>query len=93
MIATLLASPHTLDCDLTILGPAMAFFIASSWSNDFRDFDISVLAVAWIAPLVGRAVQQVRPGSARPVAIVPLYALTLRHGMRAAIGVARIAQA
>jgi hypothetical protein len=72
----------------------MAFFIASSWSNDFRDFDISVLAVAWMAPLVvGRAVQQVRPGSARLVAIVPLYALTLRHAMRAAIGVARIAQA
>jgi hypothetical protein len=49
-IATLLASPHALDYDLTIPGPAIAFVVASSRSNGFRDFDISVLALAWIAP-------------------------------------------
>jgi hypothetical protein len=31
---------------LSALSPAMAFFTASSWPNDFRDFDISVLAMA-----------------------------------------------
>ena len=30
MIATLLGSPHVLDYDLTLLAPAIAFFVASS---------------------------------------------------------------
>jgi hypothetical protein len=97
MIATLLASPHALDYDLTILGPAIAFLIASSWSHGFRDFDISVLAAAWIAPLVARGIAGATGMPLGLVAIVALYALTMRHAMRdrerSAIGSPGIAQA
>jgi hypothetical protein len=82
MIATLLASPHALDYDLTISGPAMAFFVASSWSNGFRGFDISALAAAWIVPLLARGIAG---GTGIPlglIAIVALYVLTVRHAMR-----------
>ena len=89
MIATLLASPHALDYDLTILGPAIAFFVASSWSNGFRDFDISLLAAAWITPLLARGVAGLTGIPLGLIAIVALYALTMRHAMRdrAAAGV------
>ena len=89
MIATLLASPHALDYDLTILGPAIAFFVASSWSNGFRDFDISLLAAAWITPLLARGVAGLTGVPLGLIAIVVLYALTMRHAMRdrAAAGV------
>ena len=66
MIATLLASPHALDYDLTILGPAIAFMVASSWSNGFRDFDISLLAAAWITPLFARGIAGADRHPARP---------------------------
>jgi hypothetical protein len=96
MIATLLASPHALDYDLTILGPAMAFFIASSWSKDFRDFDISVLAIGWIVPLAARGIAGATGIPLGLIAIIALYVLTLRHAMRdraSASGAPRIAQA
>jgi alpha-1,2-mannosyltransferase len=82
MIATLLASPHALDYDLTILGPAIAFFVASSWSNGFRDFDISLLAAAWITPLLARGIAGLTGIPLGLIAIVVLYALTMRHAMR-----------
>jgi alpha-1,2-mannosyltransferase len=82
MIATLLASPHALDYDLTISGPAIAFFVASSWSNGFRDFDISLLAAAWITPLLARGVAGLTGIPLGLIAIVALYALTMRHAMR-----------
>jgi hypothetical protein len=86
MIATLLASPHALDYDLTILGPAMAFLVAclvaSNGSNDFRDFDISVLAAAWITPLAARGIAGLTGIPLGLIAIVALYALTMRHAMR-----------
>jgi alpha-1,2-mannosyltransferase len=82
MIATLMASPHALDYDLTILGPAIAFFVASSWSNGFRDFDISLLAAAWITPLLARGIAGLTGIPLGLIAIVVLYALTMRHAMR-----------
>jgi alpha-1,2-mannosyltransferase len=82
MIATLLASPHALDYDLTISGPAIAFFVASSWSNGFRDFDISLLAAAWITPLLARGIAGLTGIPLGLIAIVVLYALTMRHAMR-----------
>ena len=97
MIATLLASPHVLDYDLTILGPAMAFFVASSWSNGFRDFDTTVLAATWIAPLLTRGIAGATGVPLGLIAIIALFALVIRHTMRdhanSAIGSPGIAQA
>ncbi|WP_366145100.1 glycosyltransferase family 87 protein [Bradyrhizobium sp.] len=82
IIATLLTSPHALDYDLTILGPAMAFFAASSWSNGFRDFEISALAAAWITPLLARWTAGATNVPLGLIAIMALYALVMRHAMR-----------
>ncbi len=93
MIATLLASPHALDYDLTILGPAIAFLVAANWPNGFRGFDISLLAAAWITPLFARGIAGLTGIPLGLIAIVALYALTMRHAMHDRAAATGIAQA
>jgi alpha-1,2-mannosyltransferase len=77
--ATLLGSPHVLDYDLTILAPAIAFLVAASHSNGFRDYDISLITMAWIAPLVARAIAGATGLPVGLCAIVVLYAVAMRR--------------
>lgn len=56
VLATLLASPHTLDYDLMLLGPAIAFMVSAGVARGFRRTEISVLAVAWVTPLLARSI-------------------------------------
>ena len=56
VIATLLASPHVLDYDLAILALAIAFTVSAGLADGFRPFEISLLAAAWLVPLLSRAV-------------------------------------
>ncbi len=82
IVATLLASPHVLDYDLTILAPAIAFMVASCWPDDFRDDDISALAAAWFAPLFARAIAGATGIPLGLIAVAMLYFLVMRHVMR-----------
>ena len=56
--ACLLATPYVLDYDLVVLAVAIAFFVrhALNQNRGFRDYEISVLAFVWIAPLIARSV-------------------------------------
>ena len=93
MIATLLASPHALDYDLTILGPAIAFLVAARWPDGFRSFDISLLAAAWITPLFARGIAGLTGIPLGLIAITALYALTMRHALGDRAAATGIAQA
>jgi Glycosyltransferase family 87 len=53
---SLLATPYVLDYDLVVLGIAIAFFARHGLRRGFHDYEISLLAAAWIAPLLSRAV-------------------------------------
>jgi hypothetical protein len=55
-LAALLASPHVLDYDLTLLGITIAYIAVSGFTRGFRDGEITLLAVAWITPLVARGI-------------------------------------
>ncbi len=79
MVATLLASPHVLDYDLTVLAPAIAFIVASSRASGFRDYEISLLAAAWLAPLLARAVAGATAVPIGLITIMALYALVMRR--------------
>ena len=76
-----------LDYDLTILAPAMAFIIPP----------ISLLAAAWTAPLLARAVAGATGLPLGLFAVEMLYVLVMRRAAReratSAIGAERIAQA
>jgi alpha-1,2-mannosyltransferase len=86
IVATLLGSPHVLDYDLTILGPAMAFIVASSCAGGFRDYDVSLVAAAWIAPLLARGVAGATGIPIGLITIVMLYALVIRRATKARTG-------
>jgi alpha-1,2-mannosyltransferase len=82
IVATLLGSPHVLDYDLVILGPAIAFLVSASRAGDFRDYDISILAFAWAAPLFARTVAGACGLPLGLIAIVSLFALAMRRVRR-----------
>ncbi|MEX0853146.1 MAG: glycosyltransferase family 87 protein [Bauldia sp.] len=77
--ASLLATPYMLDYDLVALAVAGAFFVRHGLANGFRDFEITALAFAWLAPLVARTVAGATGVPLGLLAMLLLYALTLRR--------------
>jgi alpha-1,2-mannosyltransferase len=53
---SLLATPYVLDYDLVVLAVAIAYFTRHGLSYGFRNFEISLLAAAWVVPLLSRSV-------------------------------------
>ncbi|MFC0241911.1 glycosyltransferase family 87 protein [Rhodopseudomonas telluris] len=97
VLATLLASPHTLDYDLMLLGPAIAFMVRAGISGGFRRYEISLMAAAWLTPLLARSIAGT---TAIPLGLsvsIALYGLVLvralRHRENAISGSGRVAQA
>jgi alpha-1,2-mannosyltransferase len=82
LIATLLASPHVLDYDLMLLAPAIAFMVAAGIANGFRSYEITLLAAAWITPLLARSVAG---ASGVPLGLLVLLALYVAAIRRAAL--------
>lgn len=54
-IASLLATPYVLDYDLVVLAIAMAYLTRHGLAHGFQRYEISILALAWIAPLLTRS--------------------------------------
>jgi len=81
IVATLLASPHVLDYDLVVLAIAIAFFARHGLSRGFRDYEASVLAAAWIVPLLSRGLAGVTGIPLGLLALLALYVLTLRRAL------------
>ncbi len=79
MAATLLASPHVLDYDLALLAPAIAFLAAAHSKRPFRNYEVSLLAAVWIAPLLARDIAGVTAIPLGLAAVLSLYVLTLRQ--------------
>ncbi|MBV9980725.1 glycosyltransferase family 87 protein [Bradyrhizobium sp.] len=80
--ASLLATPYVLDYDLVVLAVAIAFLVRHGLVSGFRDFEISLLAAAWIVPLLSRSIAA---ATGIPLGLVVLLALYLSILRRAAI--------
>jgi alpha-1,2-mannosyltransferase len=57
-IASILATPYSLDYDLMALAPSMAFLAIEGYERGFRPYEKSALAFLWIMPLVTRTVAE-----------------------------------
>jgi hypothetical protein len=57
-VATILATPYSLDYDLMVLAPAIAFLAVAGLARGFAPFEKSALAFLWIAPLIARGFAQ-----------------------------------
>ena len=82
VVATLLASPHVIDYDFTILAVAIAFFARHGLSRGFRDYEISMLAAAWIVPLLARGIAGVTGVPLGLLMLVAFYGIVLRRVIR-----------
>jgi alpha-1,2-mannosyltransferase len=76
-----MASPHVLDYDLVVLAIAVAIFCPPRHHQGFRSFEISVLAAAWIVPLLSRGIDGVTGIPLGLLVLLALYVFTLRRAM------------
>jgi alpha-1,2-mannosyltransferase len=94
--ASLLATPYVLDYDLVVLAVAIVFFVRHGLSRGFRDCEISLLAAAWIVPLLSREVAGVSGIPLGLLVMLVFHVFTLRRAVldRAGLtsGAHRIAQ-
>jgi alpha-1,2-mannosyltransferase len=58
LIGTVLATPYSLDYDLMLLAPAIAFLTADGFTRGFAPWDKTLLAALWIVPLVSRSIAE-----------------------------------
>ena len=57
-IGTLLATPYSLDYDLMLLAPAIAFLAADAVARGFAPWQKTLLAALWLMPLVARSLAE-----------------------------------
>jgi hypothetical protein len=94
--ASLLATPYVLDYDLVVLAISIAFLARHGFKCGFRDYEISVLAAAFIVPLISRGLAGATGIPSGLIVMLMLFASTLRRAIadhaNTAVA-ARIAQA
>ena len=73
-VGSLLATPYVLDYDLVVLAIAIAFFARYGLRHGFRDYEISLLAAAWIVPLLSRGIAGVTTIPLGLIVMLALYA-------------------
>ncbi len=77
-----------------MLAIAIAFFARHGLRQGFRDYEISLLAAAWIVPLLSRGVAAVTGTPLDLLVMLAIYVFTLRRAVRDRAGsAATIAQA
>jgi hypothetical protein len=95
--ASLLATPYVLDYDLVVLAIAIAFMVRHGMNGGFRDYEISLLAAAWIVPLLSRVIAGITGIPLGLLVMSALYVLILRRAALdralSAAGAPSIAQA
>ena len=88
LIGSLLATPYSLDYDLMLLAPAIAYLALDGSQRGFGAYEKTILAALWIVPLVARSVPQ---ATLIPLAVPVMllaFVLLLRRAMNE-IGVAQ----
>jgi hypothetical protein len=58
LIGTLLATPYSLDYDLMLLAPAIAYLSIDGLQRGFGPYEKTIVAALWIVPLVARSAPQ-----------------------------------
>jgi alpha-1,2-mannosyltransferase len=57
-LATILATPYSLDYDMMVLAPAIAFVAVDGFEREFGPWEKTILAALWLVPLVTRSVAE-----------------------------------
>jgi alpha-1,2-mannosyltransferase len=81
-VASLLATPYVLDYDLVVMAVAIAFLVRHGLGCSFRDYEISLLAAAWIAPLLSRNIAGATGIPLGLMVLLAVYVSILRRAAR-----------
>ena len=95
-VAALIATPYVLDYDLMILAVAIAFYVRHGLARGFHNFELSLLAFAWIAPFLSRPLAEATGIPLGLAAQIVLFIMALCRARREAAqpyGDARLVQA
>ncbi len=79
--ASLLATPYALDYDMVVLAVSIAFFVRHGLTHGFRDYEITVLAAAWIVPLIARTAGGLTLIPLGLIAMLLLFAVTMLRAL------------
>ena len=79
VIASLLATPYSLDYDLMALAPAIAFIAIDGRERGFGRYEKTALVLLWFVPLVARPVAMTTLIPLGVIAMVAVFVLVLRR--------------
>jgi hypothetical protein len=78
-IAAILATPYSLDYDMMLLAPAIAFIAVDGCARGFGPWEKTALAALWFVPLVARSVAQMTYVPLGVLAMLAVFVLVLRR--------------
>jgi hypothetical protein len=78
-LATLLATPYSLDYDLMLLAPALVLVAAEGKMRGFRSYELSLLTLLWFLPVAARSLAGITHVLLAPFAILVLLLLIARR--------------
>jgi hypothetical protein len=84
LIGSLLATPYSLDYDLMLLAPAIAFLVVDGIERGFAPWRKTLLAALWIVPLVTRSVAELTLIPLAAPLMIAAFILILRQAPSAA---------
>lgn len=83
LVSTLLTTPYCLDYDMMTLAPALALLAALGRQKGFEPFEKSILALAFITPLLARPIATAIPLPFGVLATILLFVSTVRRATKA----------
>jgi len=78
-LGAILATPYSLDYDMMVLAPAIAFFVADGLARGFGPYEKSAVAALWLVPLVARSVGQATFLPLGVIVMLTMFAVVLRR--------------
>jgi hypothetical protein len=80
-LAAIVATPYSLDYDLVVLAPAIAFLAADGMSRGFAPWEKTALAFLWLMPLIARPIAEHTLIPLGVPAMLLVFALVLRRAV------------
>ena len=81
--AAVLSTPYVLDYDLLVLLPATAWLHLDGRKNGVLQWDVTLMAFIWFAPLVARTVAEWTLVPLGLISILAIASIALRRWIRA----------
>jgi Glycosyltransferase family 87 len=85
ILASLLATPYSLDYDLMVLAPAIAFLATEGVARGFLPWEKTVLAALWLMPLIARSFAEFTFVPLGAPLMLIAFALLLRRSVTACV--------